>query len=284
MRVFNRAGLMLGLAVATLAFGFDIAVAEETYGIAVEKQMGFQPFVTEIGHRIQSFWDWILILITGITVFVLGLLIYVMLRYNKRANPVPSKNAHNTPIEIIWTVVPIVILIAIAIPSFRLLYYQDQVPEADLTIKAIGQQWYWDYEYPDHGDFAFTATMIPENELREGQPRLLATDNAVVLPVNKTVRVLVSADPVGVIHAWTVPAFGVKIDAVPGRTNELWFKVEREGTYYGQCSELCGAKHAFMPIEVKVVSDAEFALWIDTMQREYGVVDTEPATRLASAD
>jgi cytochrome c oxidase subunit 2 len=217
-----------------------------------------------------------------IAVFVLVLLIIVVVKFNAKANPTPSKTSHNTLIEVIWTVIPIIILFVIAVPSFRLLYLQDNIPEADITIKVIGQQWYWDYEYPDHGDFAFTATMVEDEDLVEGQPRLLATDEPLVVPVNKTVRLLITAGDV--VHAWAVPSFGVKMDAVPGRINESWFRAEREGIYYGQCSELCGARHAFMPIEVHVVSQSEFDKWVSRMQDEYGSLEFESETRFAQLD
>jgi cytochrome c oxidase subunit 2 len=194
-----------------------------------------------------------------------------MVRFNAKANPTPSKTSHNTLIEVLWTVLPIVILVVIAIPSFRLLYFQREIPEADMTIKATGYQWYWGYEYPDHGDFAFDSLMLSDEE-RGDQPRLLATDTAMVVPVDTTVRVLVtSAD---VIHAFAMPAFGLKIDSVPGRMNETWFKAEKTGTFYGQCSELCGIRHAFMPIRIEVVEKEAFAAWVEEAQEEYAEVET----------
>jgi cytochrome c oxidase subunit 2 len=208
---------------------------------------------------------------TVITAFVLALLLYVMVRFNAKANPTPSKTSHNTLIEVLWTVLPIVILVVIAIPSFRLLYFQREIPEADMTIKATGYQWYWGYEYPDHGDFAFDSLMLSDEE-RGDQPRLLATDTAMVVPVDTTVRVLVtSAD---VIHAFAMPAFGLKLDSVPGRMNETWFKAEKTGTFYGQCSELCGIRHAFMPIRIEVVEKEAFAAWVEEAQEEYAEVET----------
>ena len=196
-------------------------------------------------------------------------MLYVMVRFNARANPEPSKTTHNTLVEVIWTVVPIVILVVIAIPSFRLLYFQRDIPEADMTVNATGYQWYWGYEYPDHGDFAFDSLMLSDEE-RGDQPRLLATDTAMVVPVDTTVRVIVTA--ADVLHAFALPAFGLKMDAVPGRLNETWFKAEKTGTYYGQCSELCGIRHAFMPIRIEVVSKADFALWVEEAQSEYAEI------------
>ena len=208
---------------------------------------------------------------TAITLVVLGLMVYVMLRFNAKANPEPSKTTHNTLVEVVWTVVPILILVIIAIPSFRLLYYQRVLPEADMTVKATGYQWYWGYEYPDHGGFAFDSLMLNDDE-RGDQPRLLATDTAMVVPVNTTVRVIVTG--ADVLHSWAMPAFGVKMDAVPGRLNETWFRAEQTGTYYGQCSELCGIRHAFMPIRVEVVEPEAFASWVVEAQAEYAQLET----------
>jgi len=199
--------------------------------------------------------------ITIIAVFVLLLMLFVFVRFNNRANPEPQKFSHNTLIEVIWTGVPVLILMLIAVPSLRLLFLEDVIPEADFTIKATGYQWYWGYEYPDQGIGEYFANMVAEEDLQEGQPRLLATDNAVVVPVGATVRVLVTG--ADVIHNWAMPPFGIKMDAVPGRINETWFRALEEGTYYGQCSELCGQRHAFMPIEVRVVSLNEFNSWVE---------------------
>lgn len=229
-------------------------------------QMGLQQAASPIMERIASLHDWLLWLITAISIFVLVLLAYVALKFNAKANPVPSKTTHNTAIEIAWTVIPVLILLAIAIPSFRLLYFQRDIPEADMTIKAIGNQWYWSYEYPDHDDVSFDSLMLEgadltkRREVDPGAPRLLAVDNEVVVPVGKTVRVIVTASDV--IHNFAVPSFGTKMDGIPGRLNETWFKVDKEGVYYGQCSELCGIKHAYMPIAVRVVSQAKFDAWV----------------------
>jgi cytochrome c oxidase subunit 2 len=222
-------------------------------------QLGFQPPASPIMEQIHSFHTYVTIIITLIALFVLGLLVYVMARFNEKRNPNPSRTTHNTPIEIAWTVVPVLILVAIAIPSFRLLFAQYDFPKADLTITATGSQWYWTYEYPDHG-ITFDSIIVPEADLKEGQPRLLTVDREVVVPVNKNVIVGVKANDV--IHDWALPAFGIKLDAVPGRLQTTWFRAEREGVFYGQCSELCGRNHAFMPIAVRVVSEAEFADWL----------------------
>ncbi len=223
-------------------------------------QLGFQEAAS--GHMEDLIWfhDYMLLpIITGITVFVLFLVIYACVRYRASRNPVASRTSHNTFIEIIWTLVPCLILIIMAVPSFKILYEQDEVPPADVTIKAIGYQWYWGYEYPDE-NIIFESYMIEEQDLKPGQPRLLTVDNEIVVPVNKVVKVLITANDV--LHAWALPSFGVKRDAVPGRINETWFKAEKEGTYYGQCSELCGIKHAFMPITVKVVSEEDYQEWL----------------------
>ena len=230
-------------------------------------QMGFQPAASTTMERIADFHNLLLVIITLITVFVILLLLYVAIRFSERRNPTPSKTTHNTLIEVLWTTVPVVILVIIAIPSFRLLYYTDRIEDADMTIKAIGHQWYWSYEYPDHGDFTFDAIMLTDDELKEGQPRLLATDNMVVLPVDTRIRLLVTADDV--LHNFALPAFGIKLDANPGKINETWVQITREGTYYGQCSEICGAGHSYMPISVKAVSKAAFDEWVAKAKQEY---------------
>ncbi|MGQ0486083.1 MAG: cytochrome c oxidase subunit II [Hyphomicrobiales bacterium] len=236
-------------------------------------QIGLQDAVTPVAHAINWLHNGLLLpLITMISLFVLALLVYVMVKFNAKTSPVPSRTTHNTVVEVLWTVVPIVILVVIAIPSFRLLYLQRDIPAAGMTIKVIGNPgWNWTYEYPDLGlnddgsaKVSFTAVLKPKAEAdAAGEPWLLATDVAVYVPVNKTVKLIVTSDPEGIIHAWTVPSFGVKIDAVPGRLNEDWFRAEVEGTYYGQCSELCGKDHAFMPIEVRVVSEAGYNAWAE---------------------
>ena len=237
------------------------AFAQPGSGKAEPWQMGFQAAVTPVKHRMESFHDHLLIpIVTAITLLVLGLLIYVVVKFNAKSNPRPSKTAHNTMLEIVWTLVPVLILVVIIIPSMKLLYYVDRTEEAEMTLKVIGHQWYWSYEYPDHGEIAFDANLVQEADLKEGQPRLLATDNPVVLPVDTNIRILVTATDV--LHAFAVPSFGVKIDATPGHTNETWTRIEKEGVYYGQCSELCGTNHGFMPIEVHAVSKEAFAQWV----------------------
>jgi cytochrome c oxidase subunit II len=212
---------------------------------------------------------------------VLVLLVVVMVRFNARANPVPSRTTHNTLIEIAWTLIPIVILMFIAVPSFKLLFYQLNIPAADLTVKATGKQWYWSYSYPDNGLFEFDSLMLKDGERKDGQPRLLAVDNEMVVPVNKTVRVITTG--ADVIHSFAVPSFGIKIDAVPGRINETWFTATREGVYYGQCSELCGKDHAFMPIAVRAVSEQAFSAWVEEAKKKYARDEAMPPTNVAAA-
>ena len=274
----NSVGRILaaGGALAASVIGTGASAGEPT-----PWQMGLQPAATPLMQSIDDLHDILLVIITLITLFVLGLLLYVMWRFRESKNPTPTRTTHNTTVEVLWTVIPVVILVLIAIPSFKLLYYSDTIPKADLTVKAIGHQWYWSYEYPDHGNFTFDATILADDELKEGQPRLLEVDNRIVVPVDKVVRVQVTADDV--LHAWAVPAFGIKIDGVPGRLNELWFKAERTGVYYGQCSELCGVNHGFMPIRVDVVTDQEFNAWISWAKKEYAADGGggPPATRVA---
>jgi cytochrome c oxidase subunit 2 len=242
-------------------------------------EMGFQPSATPTMAQIDSLHDLLLIIITLIALFVLGLLAYVMWRFNEKRNPRPSKTAHNTVIEVLWTVAPVVILVIIAIPSFRLLYFADRTADAEMTLKAIGRQWYWSYEYPDHGNFTFDATMVADGDLQEGQLRLLETDNRVVVPVDTNVRLLVTG--ADVIHAFAIPSFGVKLDAVPGKVNETWFRVTREGVFYGQCSELCGVGHAYMPIVVEAVSTEKFQQWVTEAQTKFARVDGTPFATVA---
>ena len=219
-------------------------------------QLGFQNPASDGMRDIVNFHNNLLLpIIIAISVFVLFLMLYACVRFRASANPNPSKRTHNVTVEILWTLIPCLILIVMAVPSFKILYKQDTIPKADLTIKAIGYQWYWGYEYPDE-NIIFDSYMVEEKDLRADQPRLLAVDNEVVVPVDKVIKVLITANDV--LHAWALPSFGVKRDAVPGRVNETWFKAEKEGTYYGQCSELCGIKHAFMPITVKVVSEEDY--------------------------
>lgn len=269
MAFVSRCLLSLGaLIVAGLHGGAALAAQPTPWGL------GPQPAVTGLAEQLNNFNNLLLVIITIIAVFVLGLLVYVMVRFRASANPTPTKTTHNTLIEVLWTAIPVMILVVIAIPSFKLLYAQDVIPETEITVKAIGKQWYWGYEYehPEKGLFEFDSYMLDDDEAAEANlPRLLATDYAMVLPVDTKIRVLLTASDV--IHAFAVPAFGVKKDAVPGRMNEIWFEVREEGTYYGQCSELCGTNHSYMPIMVKVVSREAYDAWLDEAYDEFAALD-----------
>jgi len=270
----------LGAGAGAILFGASPALASSE--AAHPWQTGFQAPATPVMERIVGFNDMLFTIIVAIFLFVLALLLYVLWRFSAKRNPEPSKTTHNTLLEVLWTAVPIMILVVIAIPSFKLLYYMDRAENAELTIKAIGHQWYWSYEYPDNGNFTFDALMLSDDELEPGQLRLLTTDNPVVVPVNTTVRIQTTSSDV--IHSWAMPAFGVKIDAVPGRLNETWFRIEREGTYYGQCSELCGVNHGFMPITVKAVSKEAFAAWVEKAKQEFAQADAPAPTAVAQAE
>jgi cytochrome c oxidase subunit 2 len=281
MRVRARL-ITLGTAVPTV-----LALAGRAWAVLGQPapwELGLQQPATEVMERIISFHDLLLAIISCITAFVLLLLIVVMVRFNARANPVPSRTTHNTLLEILWTVIPVVILAVIFLPSIRLLFFQLNVPAADLTVKATGKQWFWSYSYPDNGKFEFDSLMLKDDDrakITPEPPRLLAVDNEMVVPVNKTVRVITTG--ADVIHSFTVPAFGIKIDSIPGRINETWFKATREGIYYGQCSELCGKNHAFMPVAVRVVSEQAFATWLEEAKRKYATDDSVPPTSVAAA-
>lgn len=266
--------------VTVFAGGYAALAANEP-GQPHPWEINLQAPATPVMQDIVWFHDFLLWIIIAIALFVLLLLIVVVIKFNARSNPVPSRTTHNTMIEVVWTVVPVLILVAVAVPSFRLLFYQLKVPAADLTVKATGKQWFWSYAYPDQ-KFEFDSLMVQEKDLKPGQPRLLAVDNELVVPVNKVVRVLVTG--ADVIHSFSVPSFGIKIDAVPGRLNETWFKAEREGTYYGQCSQLCGRDHAFMPIAVHVLSEKDFAAWLEQAKKKYASTDAPRPTAVAAAE
>jgi cytochrome c oxidase subunit 2 len=264
--------------IAALAAGSGVALAAA--GEPEPWQFGLQPAATPVMEDIVWFHGFLSYLIVAIALFVLVLLVYVCVRFSARRHPVPSRTTHNTVIEVIWTVVPVLILVSIAVPSFRLLFLQLDVPQADLTIKATGKQWFWSYEYPDQ-KIAFDSVMVQEKDLKPGQPRLLTVDNQLVVPVNKVVRVQTTG--ADVIHSFAVPSFGIKIDAIPGRLNETWFKAEREGVYYGQCSELCGRDHAFMPIAVHVMNDNDYKAWLAQAKQKFATDDSRP-TNVAAAE
>jgi cytochrome c oxidase subunit 2 len=265
MRAILRNGFLFPAALLASSLSATAAWAQATEGsYAVDRQINLMPAATDHMQSIHDFHNLMLVIITGITLFVLGLLVWVMVRYNAKANPKPATWSHNTMIEVVWTLVPVVILAFIGLQSLRLLYEGDVVPDnPDVTVKATGHQWNWSYTYPDLGVEIELSEMATDEEAKAaGEPRLLAVKEGgrVVVPVNKIIRVQVTA--ADVIHSWAVPALGVKSDAVPGRLNETWFKANREGVFYGQCSELCGARHAFMPIAVEVVSQEKFDEWV----------------------
>jgi len=263
---------LLGCAVAGMALAAGVAAFAEL-GQPAPWEWTLQESASPVMDKINSFHTALVWIITIITLFVAVLLGMCVVKFNAKANPVPSKTTHNTLIEVAWTLIPVLILVAIAVPSFRLLFLELDLPKADLTIKATGKQWYWSYAYPDNGKFEFDSLMSAEKK-----PRLLGVDNEMVVPVNKVVRVQTTG--ADVIHAFAMPAFGVKIDAIPGRLNETWFTATKTGMFYGQCSELCGKDHAFMPIAIRVVTDQEFAAWVETAKKKYA---TNPANSFASA-
>ena len=263
----------------TIAFLYQVpAFANEPK----DWQLGFQDAASQSMRDIVNFHNNLLLpIIIAISIFVLFLMIYACIRFRAARNPNPSKTTHNVAVEVLWTLIPCLILIVMAVPSFKILYSQDSIPKAEVTIKAVGYQWYWGYEYPDE-NIIFESYMIEDKDLKDNQPRLLAVDNELVVPVNKVVKVLITANDV--LHAWALPSFGVKRDAVPGRINETWFKAEKVGTYYGQCSELCGIKHAFMPIAVRVVSEEEYQEWLVDAKVKFAkeIIDKDQFKKLAS--
>jgi cytochrome c oxidase subunit 2 len=272
----RKFGIGAGVTAAATAWAGMAMALPQNWGLS------FQPANSPVMERIENFHTLLLYMITAICVFVLILLVIVVVRFNKRANPVPSKTHHNTLLEVAWTVIPVIILVIIAVPSFRLLYFEAGIPKPDVIIKAIGKQWFWTYEYPN-AKFQFDSLGLSDDAAKKaGEPRLLGVDNVIVLPVGKVIEVdTTGAD---VIHSWALPQMGVKMDAVPGRINHTWFKADNVGTYYGECSELCGARHAFMPIEVKIVTQAEYEAWLATAKKKYSAIadsDETPA-RLAA--
>jgi cytochrome c oxidase subunit 2 len=276
--VFSR---LSAFAVTIGALLVSTGVAPAAVGQPAPWQLGLQDAASPVMADIAWFHDLLLWITAAIVLFVFVLLAIVVIRFNARRNPTPSRTTHNAPIEVMWTIVPVIILVFIAVPSFRLLFLQLDEPKPDLTVKATGKQWYWSYNYPDNGNFEFDSLIVEEKDLKPGQPRLLTVDNEMVVPVNKVVHVLVTG--ADVIHSFAVPSFGIKIDAVPGRLNDTWFKATSEGTFHGQCSELCGKDHAFMPITVRVVSDADFAAWVAAEKKKAGLDSVSPNALAAAA-
>jgi cytochrome c oxidase subunit 2 len=277
MKVFSP---LTAVAVTIAALFATAGVAFAGLGQPSPWQFGLQDPATPVMEQIEWFHNYVLVFITVITIFVLALLVIIIIRFNARANPTPSRTTHNTPLEVLWTLAPVIILIAIAVPSFRLLFTELDVPTPDLTVKATGKQWYWSYAYPDNGNFEFDSLIVADKDIKPGQLRLLTVDNEMVVPVNKVVHVLVTG--ADVIHSFAVPSFGIKIDGVPGRINETWFKATITGVFHGQCSQLCGKDHSFMPITVRVVNDADFTAWAADAKKKYASDDSAPTVVAAS--
>jgi cytochrome c oxidase subunit 2 len=278
MKLFSR---LTGIAVTAAALLAGASAAFAGLGQPSPWQIGMQEPASPVMVDITNFHNFLLWLTTAIAGFILVLLLIVIVRFNARANPTPSRTTHNTPLEVMWTIVPVVILATIAVPSFRLLFLQLEVPKPDLTVKVTGKQWFWTYAYPDNGNFQFDSLMVADKDLKPGQLRLLAVDNEMVVPVNKVVHVLVTG--ADVIHSFNVPSFGIRIDAIPGRINDTWFKATKEGVFYGQCSELCGKNHSFMPIAVHVVSESDFNAWLAKAKQEYAADEPAVPTTIAAA-
>ncbi len=271
---------LTAIAVTVVALFAGASTAFAGLGQPTPWELGLQDAASPIMADIIGFHTFLLWVITAITVFVLALLLIIMIRFNARANPTPSRTTHNTPLEVVWTIVPVIILVLIAIPSFRLLFTELDVPTPDLTVKATGKQWYWSYAYPDNGNFEFDSVIVADKDLKPGDLRLLTVDNELVVPVNKVVHVLVTG--ADVIHSFSVPSFGIKIDAVPGRINETWFKATTTGVFHGQCSQLCGKDHSFMPITVRVVNDNDFTAWVAQAKQKFAGADIAPANMMAA--
>ena len=249
---------------------FFFLVSFEAFGKqATDWQLSFQNPATDLMGSVVGLHNIILIVMTLVTLFVLFLLFYVSFRFSAKRNPIPSTTTHNTVVEVLWTAIPIVILVVLAIPSFKLLYQQEKSENYDMTVKVIGHQWYWEYEYPDHGDFYFESYMVQDEDLQEGDLRLLTVDNPLVIPANKNIQILITAGDV--LHSWAVPSMGLKTDAVPGRLNETWVNVKEPGIYRGQCSEICGTGHGFMPVVVKVLPESEFIAWANEAKNNYAI-------------
>jgi cytochrome c oxidase subunit II len=257
--------VLLVLALALVATGAIAEIARAAQPLPWE--MGMQPPATPVKDRLNAFHNELLVIIFLIAAFVMGLLLYVIVRFNHQSNPVPTRTTHNTVIEMLWTIVPVIILVTIAIPSFKLMYYMDRIPNPDMTIKVTGHQWYWSYEYPDQKGLAFDSNIIQEADLKPGQLRLLDVNNPLVVPIHTNIRVLVTSTDV--IHSWFIPSFGVQEYAIIGRVNESWFNVEREGVYYGECNQICGVNHAFMPIKIVAMSKDGFQRWLGEAQKKF---------------
>jgi cytochrome c oxidase subunit 2 len=277
--LFRRWITSIGMTCVGLMTMVGEAAAQGVVGMPREWEVNFQPAYSPVMERIHQFNYLVHIVIALIVLLVFGIVVYNIIRFNARRNPVPSKMSHNTALEVAWTILPVLALLVIVIPSLKLLYYEDRAEAPDMTLKVTGHQWYWSYTYPDHGEFSFDSIPIPDDQLQPGQPRLLAVDNPVVVPVGASVHVLLASEDV--IHAWAVPSLALKKDATPGRVNETWFRANEEGTFYGMCSELCGVNHYFMPIEVRAVSPAAFAAWVEEAKQKFAA-NSRPQVDFAS--
>ena len=277
MRWMNRTAALAVLGILSIAFA-SVAFATEPH----PWQLGMQEPGSPVKDRIESFHDLLLVIITLITIFVFVLLTYTIWRFRASRNPTPTRTAHNTLLEVAWTAVPVLILVVIAIPSFKLLYYGDRTQNAEMTVKVVGHQWYWSYEYPDQGNFTFDSYMVPDTDLKPDQRRLLEVDNRLVVPAGTNVRILVAGTDV--IHSWFVPSLGVQIYAMPGRLNETWVNVEKPGVYYGQCNQICGINHAFMPIAVEALSKEDFARWVEEAKKKFAQAPANDRVTVASSD
>ncbi len=282
-RLFTRKVAAKALVVLALVLiGSTAAAALAWADFPRPWEVGMQAPATPVKDRLSAFHDELLVIIFLITLFVLGLLLYVIVRFRHDRHPVPTRTSHNTVIEMLWTVVPVLILVIIAIPSFKLMYYMDRVPNPDMTIKVTGHQWYWTYEYPDQAGLSFDSNLIPEADLKPGQKRLLDVDNPLVVPVDQVIRVYVTGTDV--IHSWFVPSFGVQEYAIVGRLNESWMKVEHPGVYYGQCNQICGVNHAFMPIKIEALAKDDFERWLGDAKKKFAHRDEDgDAKRLAAS-
>ena len=270
------------LAAVMLFVGTPGMALAQAIGAPRPWEMGMQPAFGPLKAQQIALHDLVLAIIAVITVFVGALLVWVMWRYNARRNTVPTRTSHNTVIEVLWTVIPVLILVGIAIPSFRLVYYQDRTPDADLTVKVTGHQWYWEYSYPDNGNIDFSSCIIPDDQLKPGQMRLLTVDNPLVVPVGKNIRVLQTSGDV--IHSWFLPSIGVQRYAIPGRTIETWFKVDQAGTFYGQCNQICGTNHSRMPIVVRAVPEKEFTAWLAEAKTKFSDAGQSQSRQVAAAE
>ena len=277
---FRKTGIVAGF--TALIMGWLMAFAGAALAVPSNYQIDFPEPASPVMEDIANFHRLLLYITVAICLFVLALLAWIVVRFRASAHPVPSKTTHNTILEVAWTIIPVIILVFIAIPSFRLLYFEMDIPKADVTIKAIGKQWFWTYEYPDaNAKFTYDSLGLSDDAAKKaGEPRLLGVDNIVVLPVNK--NIVVQTTGADVIHSWALPQMGVKMDAVPGRINTTWFKATRTGTFYGQCSELCGARHAYMPIEVKIVTEPEYLAWLATAKKKYTALETPAPAQVAA--